>query len=197
MGKSPQSARGVVVVMVFILEMTSPLGLTYSSTVSRGRAVTSSPESVDGSGNVALNPPKLASSKRLSIGARLKNALKTRFFGADVADEVWLYPTYASRDPADPSRWCIRTHGWIYRPRVKERRPRVVSGLMRYFKVEEATAEQHVFERRLDVFVARNKKGGVVLACCGADGCGVATLPVVSSDRTGHFQVPPTMNPHD
>jgi len=136
--------------------------------------------------------------------------------GEDVVE--FLYPTFASRDHEDPSRWRVRVHGTIVQPGdVRVDRLASVMKLLRYFQVHELEPGTHahsVFLRRVGGFVVRNRQGrSVMVKCCAGKplfrakntaqqggeeeeeeeeeeegGAGVARISTTVSDRCGHFR---------
>mmetsp|Transcript_31575 Transcript_31575/g.42765 ORF Transcript_31575/g.42765 Transcript_31575/m.42765 type:complete len:464 (-) Transcript_31575:478-1869(-) len=74
--------------------------------------------------------------------------------------DVMLYPSFASRDCEDPTKWNINVSGWIFRPRVRStKRAATVYALTQALKVALHSPEHRIFQFRTKYFMVQNRKG--------------------------------------
>ncbi|KAI7881314.1 hypothetical protein K492DRAFT_161709 [Lichtheimia hyalospora FSU 10163] len=71
--------------------------------------------------------------------------------------ECVLFPTYAMRNPQDPSEWLIRTKGWALSHNISPAKQRIAMGVTKSFVGSADRPSTALFEQRFKYFLAKNK----------------------------------------
>ncbi|CAO3591347.1 unnamed protein product [Absidia cylindrospora] len=71
--------------------------------------------------------------------------------------ECILFPTYAYRNPQDPSEWVIRTRGWALSHNRSGAKQKIVTSLTKGV-VGQSSGDHATFEERFKYFLAKNKR---------------------------------------
>ncbi|KAL9559716.1 hypothetical protein MBANPS3_000286 [Mucor bainieri] len=74
--------------------------------------------------------------------------------------ECILFPTYAKRDPQDPSRWIVKTKGWALSHNSSTAKQKMMMGITKSVagKSSADSKSSQMFEERFKYFLAANKR---------------------------------------
>ncbi|KAI8644497.1 hypothetical protein BD408DRAFT_441698 [Parasitella parasitica] len=74
--------------------------------------------------------------------------------------ECILFPTYAKRDPKDPSKWIIKTKGWALSHNSSTAKQKMMMGITKSVagKSSADSKSSQMFEQRFKYFLATNKR---------------------------------------